>query len=214
MRWDNLEFWTKDWPRTAARFDYFDGLHKEYNPKRDLLFAAMDETPFDEVKVAWILQDPYPKAKDCTGVALAVPNHVNKIPRTLANVFSEYRTDLGLSMPAKTDLTQWTSEGVFLWNSIPSCFTGSSLSHDWPEWKNLTREIVSALSEKGDVVFVLSGRKARGFKDAVDLRNNSLIETAHPGPQSVRAWSGCRVFTTVNILLRETHKKDPVDWEI
>jgi uracil-DNA glycosylase len=213
MRWDNLEFWTKDWPKVSAKFDYFDGLGKEYKPKRDLLFAAMDETPFDEVKIAWILQDPYPKGLN-TGVALAVPNHATKIPRTLSNVFTEYSSDLGYPMPAKTDLTQWTSEGVFLWNSIPSCFTGSSLSHDWPEWRNLTREIVSALSEKGDVVFVMSGRKARGFRDAVDLENNSLIETAHPSPRSVRAWSGCRMFTTANVLLRRVHNKEPVNWKI
>ena len=215
MTWDDLDFWrSPDWDTVQRRFNGYDTLKKAYNPKRELLFAALDETPFDEVKVAWIFQDPYPDKKYCTGVACAVPNHVLKIPPTLSNIFREYEDDLHYTAPKKTDLTQWTSEGVLLWNATPSCFTGCSNSHNWPEWRNLTQEIISKLSAEGDVVFILSGRRARDFVEYVDDEHNSLIETSHPSPLSSGGFFGTRPFSRANALLVEKHSKEPINWEI
>lgn len=215
MTWDDFDFWSsEDWDVVQRRFDGYDTLGKSYNPKRELLFAALDETPFEEVKVAWLLQDPYPDKKYCTGVAAAVPNSISKIPPTLSNILREYMDDLGYTMPKKTDLTKWTSEGVLLWNTIPSCFTGCSLSHDWPEWKSLTNEIVSKLSEKGDVVFILSGQRARRLRPCVSEVNNSIIETSHPSPMSIAGFKGSRIFTKANRLLVQEHGLEPIDWEL
>jgi uracil-DNA glycosylase len=215
MTWDDLDFWrSDDWDTVQRRLNGYDVLKKSYNPKRELLFAALDETPFDEVKVAWILQDPYPDRKYCTGVAAAVPNHVLKIPPTLSNIFREYMDDLHYTMPKKTDLTQWTSEGVLLWNAIPSCFTSSSGSHNWSEWKTLSTEIVKKLSDKGDVVFILSGRVPRAFVPLINDEDNSVIETSHPSPLSSGGFFGTRPFSKANILLKSVHGKEPINWEI
>ncbi len=215
MTWDDLDFWRSPaWDIVQRRLNSYDALKKSYNPKRELLFAALDETPFDEVKVAWIFQDPYPDKKYCTGVACAVPNHVLKTPPTLTNIFKEYMDDLHYTMPKKTDLTQWTSEGVLLWNAIPSCFTSSSGSHNWPEWRTLSTEIVKKLSAKGDVVFILSGRHSRELAIHVDDENNSLIETSHPSPLSSGGFFKTRPFSRANALLVNVHGKEPINWEI
>src|SRR5258708_12627466 len=139
MTWDDLDFWrSPDWDTVQRRLNGYDVLKKSYNPKRELLFAALDETPFEEVKVAWIFQDPYPDRKYCTGVACAVPNHVLKTPPTLTNIFKEYMDDLHYTMPKKTDLTQWPSEEVLLCNALPSAFTPPPASHTSQKWKALT----------------------------------------------------------------------------
>lgn len=215
MTWNDLDFFkSADWVTVQNRLDYFDSTGRLYNPKRELLFAALDKTPFDEIKVAWIGQDPYPARKYATGVAYAIPNGSEKIPPTLSNIFKEYVNDTHFSIPTKTDLTKWTSEGVLLWNSIPSCFTGLSLSHDWPEWKALTSEIIKKLSDKKDIVFIFNGRRSRDFVYLVDEKDNTCIETSHPSPLSVGGFFGSRIFTRTNALLVDTHGKDPVNWEI
>lgn len=155
--WNELKFWDEDWP--AAR-DKLDKLHS-VNPKRENLFRAMDICPIQKTKVAIIGQDPYPNPDHATGVAFSIPPTVTKFPPTLVCLLQEYRDDLHYPSPTSGNLEAWCSEGVFLWNTVPSCEPWRSLSHySWDEWDRLTQEIITALNEQG-VVFAFLGSVAR-----------------------------------------------------
>jgi uracil-DNA glycosylase len=163
-------------------------------------------------------QDPYPAHKFATGLAFSIPSKYGRsdFPGTLRQIFSEYQSDLGYPLPRHGDLTRWTEQGVLLWNAIPSCTDGDSLSHDWPEYGSLNREVFRRLSEKG-VVFALLGSVARRYANDVDLRNNKIILTSHPSPRgSLNAkmpFRGSRLFSTINGYLNQLGL-DPINWRL
>jgi uracil-DNA glycosylase len=183
------------------------------------LFAALDATPFNKVKVAMIGQDPYPNKIHATGIAFSIPSSVidTDWPPTLINIFKEYCSDLHLPTPTSGDLTPWTEQGVLLWNSTPTCETGRPGSHrSWPEWPFLTEEMVKELSKKG-IVFVLLGAAAKSFAQYIDQTKNDIIYTSHPSPlgskRSSNPFLGSRVFSTINdkLLSRELV---PIEWRL
>lgn len=217
MQWSELAFWSSEhWTSVQVRLDTMDKDGISYNPKRAHLFAAMDEVPFDDVTVVIVGQDPYPTTKHATGIAFHTGTA--DIPPTLANIYQEYVKDLHYPLVTTGDLTKWTSQGVFLWNAIPTCETGKSLSHkDWYEWEHLTREIVQKLSEKKLVTFVFLGGVARQYVEFVDQENNDVIETSHPSPRasakSYQPFFGSRIFTRINGSLVSMNRPT-IDWRL
>lgn len=190
------------------------------NPDRKELFRALRLTPEVRARVCIIGQDPYPGHRHATGVAFSIPEGIpdREWPPTLKTFIEEYCSDLGYSRPSSGNLERWCSQGVLLWNAIPSCREGVSLSHDWPgnEWGGLTTEIVQRLSRKG-IVFAFLGAVARRFVDLVDQANNEVIVTSHPSPRgslnSKTPFSGSRLFSTINTKL-VSQGLDPVDWRL
>ena len=216
MTWDEMNFWRSgEWQVVEERLDDMDKLGILYNPMRQDLFKALDATPYDKVKVLIMGQDPYPDRHLATGVAFDIPADIHEHPMTLHNVLQEYSDDLGLPYPQSGCLKTWTQEGVLLWNAIPSCTNGKSLSHDWNEWACLTREICNELSKKG-IVAVLCGAVAQRFKNDFD-DTNEIICTSHPSPRGVKfgkiPFIGSRVFSTVNVKLIELGYST-VDWKL
>lgn len=212
--WQVVDERLKDIERVSRRIGS-DG----YNPGRESLFAALRATSQTQTRVAIIGQDPYPQAEFATGLAFSIPKaiSVGEFPPTLKTVFDEYTRDLHYPYPSQGDLTKWTGEGgVLLWNAVPSCRTGSSLSHDWLEWSFLTKEIVKKLSEKG-VVFALLGQVARRYLSDIDVANNYVILTSHPSPRGSRSsntpFLGSRLFSTINDRLVE-NGLEPIDWRL
>lgn len=191
-----------------------------YCPGRHNLFAALRAIPSDDVKVCIIGQDPYPDAKYATGLAFSIPIRFQQteFPPTLRTFLKEYSTDLGLPVPSSGNLDRWTGpeNGVLLWNAVPSCQQGRSLSHDWTEWSYLTGEIIDVLCKKG-VVFALLGQVARRYQPRIDLRNNAVIVTSHPSPRgsvsSKTPFLGSRLFSTINAKLVDLGL-DKVDWQL
>lgn len=190
------------------------------NPERRSLFRALTLVPEKSVRVAIIGQDPYPQHHLSTGVAFSIPSDVGKTqwPPTLRTILSEYQKDLGYTCPDHGNLERWCQQGVLLWNAIPSCREGASLSHDWPggEWSYLTSEIVSRLSRKG-IVFAFLGTVAKRYVDLVDVTNNEILLTSHPSPRgsmnSKTPFLGSRLFSCINDKL-VSQGLDPIDWRL
>lgn len=191
------------------------------NPERKSMFKALSLTPMEQVRVAIIGQDPYPQHDLATGLAFSVPKDIagHRLPPTLRSIFDEYCSDLGYPRPSNGDLSQWAANGVLLWNAIPSCREGCSLSHDWPgrEWDYLTREIVGKLSRQS-IVFAFLGSTARRFvADVDDTSGSVVIQTSHPSPRgslsSRTPFRGSRLFSTINDKLIGLGMK-PIDWRL
>lgn len=203
--WASLAYWRSDAWKTVK-----EKLRDEtqYNPSATQLFAALRAVHPDACRVAVLGQDPYPTSDHCTGVAFATPAAVDPLPPTLKNIFREYQSDLGYPAPKNGDLTKWCNQGVLLWNVYPSCVTGHPGSHHWPEWTDLTKEIVEKLDARGTVVFALLGSCARSYNRYIT--RSPYIETTHPSPLSAsRGFLGSRLFSRINSELIQ-----PIDWRL
>lgn len=236
--WD-LEFFNSgEWQVCDERLKDLEKVNKAigsdgYNPGREKIFSALRATPYTSCKVCIVGQDPYPQQAFATGLAFSIPELKPKkiydgskqvqstepevsFPVTLQTFLKEYSTDLGLPIPRSGNLGRWAESGVLLWNAIPSCLPGKSLSHDWDEWSYLTKEIIVSLAKKG-IVFALLGQVARRYINYISPSNNYIICTSHPSPRgsinSKTPFLGSRLFSTINARLVE-NGQEPIDWRL
>lgn len=213
--WDLDFFHSGEWDVVKERLDECKG---RLNPSRDQLFRSLDLCRERDCKVLVVGQDPYPGARFATGVAFSIPSDVGQkdFPPTLVNVLKEYASDLHLPFPHSGNLEAWCKQGVLLWNAIPSCEEGKSLSHNWLEWEYLTSEIVQRLS-KQDCVLVFLGGVARKFVKYADGGKGVVLETSHPSPRgSERSripFIGSKIFTRINEALVSLGK-EKVEWRL
>ncbi|HLU96612.1 MAG TPA: uracil-DNA glycosylase, partial [Thermobifida alba] len=135
------------------------------------------------------------------------------IPKSLVNIFNEYRDDLGHPLPANGDLTPWADQGVLLLNRSLSVQPGQPASHRGKGWESVTEQAIKALAERGGpAVAILWGADARKLKPL--LRPVPAIESAHPSPLSARrGFFGSKPFSRANELLVE-QGGEPVDWRL
>ncbi len=218
--WKELKFWDSGEHQVIQeRLEDLLAIKKTFNPTKDKLYAALDATPFDKVKVVIIGQDPYPDQSVSTGLAFDIPKGKRKFPITLQTLFKEYCDDLHHPYPLSGSLRKWTEQGVLLWNAIPTCETNKSLSHyGWFEWHFLTKEIIEYLcshKEKG-VVFCFLGSVPKEFSKYVTEPSKCFF-TSHPSPRgnmsSKTPFLGSRMFTTVNDYLNQL-ELGPIDWRL
>jgi uracil-DNA glycosylase len=215
--WDDLKFWQSgEWQVMEERLNDWDANRTRYNPERELVFAALDNVPLEDVKVAIIGQDPYPEASLATGVAFSIPEKVKEFPPTLDMIYKEYCDDLHYSYPTTGNLSVWEAQGVLLWNTYPTCFHGKSLSHSYPEWRLLTDEIVRVVADRGGVQVFL-GAIAREFANTARSGKGKVLEASHPSPRGVRfgkqPFLGSRIFSRINADLVSL-SKSPIDWRL
>lgn len=220
MHWDDLPFW--GYGEWQVLEEHLNDLKGRLCPKKKNLFAALDATPLEDVRVCFVGQDPYTDTDLATGIAFSIPKAETRIPPSLANIIHEYSTDLHYPSPQNGDLTKWCKEGVLLWNAIPSCEAGISLSHEkgrvWDLWSYLTRDMCAELIER-DAVFVLCGRVAQEKfrKYLPETYNKWIIDVSHPSPRGVKfgksPFIGSRVFTRVNALLCDLGKPT-INWRL
>lgn len=170
-------------------------------------------TPFDEVKVLIVGQDPYPTPGHPIGLSFAVDPHVRPVPRSLANIYRELSDDLGLPPVVHGDLRAWSGRGVLLLNRVLTVRPGVAASHRGKGWEAVTDQAVRALAERGGpLVAILWGRQALELKPL--LGDVPTIESAHPSPLSAsRGFFGSHPFSRVNELLEE-QGADPIDWRL
>jgi uracil-DNA glycosylase len=214
-----LDYWQSgEWQVCNERLKDMEKSHIQFCPERRSLFESLRTLPLGEVQVAIIGQDPYPNPEFATGLAFSIPPDVapGRFPQTLRCIFKEYNADLGYDIPSSGELTRWAAQGVLLWNAIPSCRAGCSLSHDWEEYSYLSKEIVERLSARG-IVFAFLGTVARRYLDYVDLTKNEVILTSHPSPRGSRAsktpFEGSRLFSTINDKLN-SQGLSPINWRL
>jgi len=185
---------------------------RTYLPAAEHILRAFQQ-PFDDVKVIIVGQDPYPTPGHAIGLSFAVAPDVRPIPKSLVNIYNEYRDDLGYPLPANGDLTPWAEQGVLLLNRSLSVAPGTPASHRGKGWESVTERAIVALAERGGPsVAILWGADARKLKDL--LGAVPAIESPHPSPLSARrGFFGSKPFSRANQLLVE-QGGEPVDWRL
>jgi uracil-DNA glycosylase len=185
---------------------------RRFLPAPSRILAAFQQ-PFDDVRVLLVGQDPYPTPGHPIGLCFSVAPDVRPVPKSLANIFTEYQSDLGLAAPSNGDLTPWTEQGVMLLNRVLTVRAGTPASHRGKGWEAFTEQAIRALvARDAPLVAILWGRDARSLKPM--LGDTPVIESAHPSPLSAsRGFFGSRPFSRANALL-EQRGAAPVDWRL
>jgi len=209
----------------AAEFEqpYFEGLisfvkaekqaGKTIYPPGSLIFNAFDTTPFDQVKVVILGQDPYINTGEAMGLSFSVPKGI-RIPPSLRNIYKELATDLNISPANHGDLTKWAQQGVFLLNAVLTVEHKKSRSHQKRGWETFTDAVIRAIStQREGVVFMLWGNFARNKKVLIDNNKHLILEAAHPSPLAGGAYFGSRHFSQANTFL-EARGKRTIDWQL
>lgn len=188
---------------------------RSYLPDGDHVFRAF-RAPLAQVKVLLVGQDPYPTPGHPIGLCFAVERDVWPLPKSLINIYTEYRDDLGVVPPKHGDLRAWNDQGVMLLNRALTVRPGSPASHRGQGWEEITGHAIDVLVERARegaaYVAVLWGKDAQGL--APQLAPIPALQAPHPSPLSAyRGFFGSRPFSRVNELLAE-QGREPVDWSL
>lgn len=184
-----------------------------YPPARDV-FNALKFTPFAEVKVVILGQDPYHGPGQAHGLSFSVPQGVAP-PPSLENIFRELKSDLGIERPCSGCLTPWAKQGVLLLNAVLTVVEGSPGSHARRGWERFTNKVIATLNENHEhLVFLLWGNYAKQKAAGVDHKRHLILTAAHPSPLSAsRGFFGCRHFSKTNSYLQQNGRY-PIDWRL
>ena len=203
--------------------DYFSKLKKFlleeknknriYPPGSDI-FAAFNFTPFQEVKVVILGQDPYHGPNQANGLCFSVKNGIRK-PPSLQNIFKELQNDLGYEIPESGNLEKWARQGVLLLNATLTVRANQAGSHQNKGWEEFTNSAIAKLSQKkGHLIFILWGRYAQAKAEFIDQTRHRIITSAHPSPFSAdKGFFGSRPFSRTNQYLSEFGVA-PIDWSL
>lgn len=187
----------------------------EVYPPEPLIFHAFGVTPYEDVKVVIMGQDPYHGPGQAHGMSFSVPCGI-PVPPSLKNIYKEIEADLGIPPPTTGCLTSWAKQGVLLLNATLTVRARSPKSHYGRGWEQFTDAVVAKLAEREDpIVFLLWGRSAMEKCDHILQGTHHAVLTApHPSPYSAHSgFFGCRHFSKANRFL-ETWGKSPIDWRI
>ena len=163
-------------------------------PEKDNLFRALKLTPYKDVNVVILGQDPYHGEREANGLCFSVNKGV-KIPPSLQNIFKELKSDLHINR-TNTDLTDWAEQGILLLNTILTVEKDKAFSHRGKGWEIFTDKIIEKLNEKDDpIVFILWGNAARSKKKLITNEKHMIVESAHPSPLSYyKGFEGSKPF--------------------
>lgn len=187
---------------------------KTIYPPGPLIFNAFNETPFDNVKVVLLGQDPYHGPRQAHGLSFSVQKGVDP-PPSLINIFKELHNDVGVPIPDTGDLTPWAEQGVLLLNASLTVRAGEPMSHSKIGWADFTNAVIEKVSDlKEHVVFLLWGKFAQEKQELIDETKHLVLKAPHPSPFSAdRGFFGCKHFSkTNNYLVKQGI--DPIDWKL
>lgn len=204
-----------DKPYFSQLNDFVEAERKEHRifPPRDEVFAALEATPFDRVKVLILGQDPYHGDGQGHGLCFSVRPGV-RTPPSLRNVFKEMKEELGQPVPDNGYLMPWAEQGVLLLNAVLTVREGEANSHKGKGWEKFTDAVIRAVSERPDpAVFVLWGNYAKKKLPLIDTDRHVVIQGAHPSPLSAKLFLGSRPFTQIDEAVK-TQGHEPIDWRI
>jgi len=184
-------------------------------PKGADMFNALNTTPFDEVKVVILGQDPYHGTGQAHGLSFSVQRGI-PVPPSLKNIYKELETDIeGFKAPNHGHLTHWAEQGVLLLNATLTVRASEAGSHQNQGWEIFTDEIIKALSQKREhIVFLLWGKYAQQKVALIDQKKHYVLTAAHPSPFSAyNGFFGSKHFSKANQLLVQNNLK-PIDWSL
>jgi len=180
-------------------------------PPSNLIFSAFNFTPFDEVKVVILGQDPYHGGGQANGFCFSVNDGV-AMPPSLKNIFKEVVADCGCAIPLTGNLEHWAKQGVFLLNATLTVRQNIAGSHQKKGWEQFTDSVIKLISDnKENVVFLLWGNYARAKKELIDSQKHLVLEAAHPSPLARGAFFGSKHFSQTNAYLKSKGKHQ-VNW--
>lgn len=190
-----------------------------YPPKAQW-FNAFLYTPFDNIKVVIVGQDPYHGEGQAHGLSFSVPDGV-RIPPSLQNIYKELNRDLGVKIPTSGNLQAWAKQGVLLLNASLTVRATEANSHSKQGWLQFTNACIQYINEhKAGVVFLAWGRFAHNVCSVVDTTKHCVIKTSHPSPlgatksgKHFTAFLGSGCFSLANEYLT-THNRQPIDWSL
>ena len=183
-------------------------------PKGKDIFNAFNLTPFDQVKVVILWQDPYHGEGEAHGLSFSVPAWI-RIPPSLRNIFKELKSDLNIDPPESGNLEKWAKQWVLLLNAGLTVRKDTPNSHLKIGWDRFTDYVIKKINSKEEpVVFILWGNFARSKKVFITNPKHLVIESAHPSPFSARnGFFGSRPFSKTNDFLTKNNIK-PIDWDL
>ena len=184
-----------------------------FPPPRQM-FAAFDATPFDQVRVVILGQDPYHGPGQAHGLSFSVLPGV-PVPPSLLNIYKELESDLGLPRPDHGCLLPWAQRGVLLLNAVLSVEQGQPGSHQGRGWEGFTDHVIEVLAaQREDLVFLLWGSYAQAKGKVIDARRHRVLRAPHPSPLSAhRGFLGCGHFSATNQFLVQKGKT-PIEWRL
>ena len=213
----------KDIIEEESQKDYYKKLHefvyKAYEehtifPDKKNIFAALKYTPYENVKVVILGQDPYHGLGEAHGMAFSVCPGI-KIPPSLQNIYKELHEELGCYIPNNGYLMKWARQGVLLLNSVLTVQKDLPASHRGIGCEAFTDKIIEEVNKKEDpVVFMLWGNFAKSKASLITNSKHLVLTAAHPSPFSARyGFFGCNHFKKANEFLKE-NGREPIDWQI
>lgn len=187
---------------------------KTIYPAGPNIFHAFTATPFNEVKVVILGQDPYHGPRQAHGLSFSVQTGV-PAPPSLVNIFKELHDDVGAPIPRQGNLEHWARQGVLLLNASLTVRAGEPMSHSRIGWHHFTDAVIRAVSEgRPHVVFILWGKFAQQKETLIDTHKHLVLKSAHPSPLSAsNGFFGSRPFSKTNQWLMK-HGEHPVDWAV
>mgnify|MGYP003616178430 FL=1 len=203
--------------------DYFkkltDFVQNEYNtktiyPPQSEIFSAFDFTPFENVKVVILGQDPYHGEGQANGLSFSVADGI-KLPPSLRNIYKELKDDVGIEISTSGNLESWAKQGVLLLNATLTVEATKAGSHQKKGWETFTDAVIQKLSDqKENLVFILWGAYAQKKGAKIDRNKHFVIESAHPSPLGAyRGFWGSKPFSTTNQFLKSKNITE-IDWQI
>ena len=178
------------------------------------IFNALKYTPFEDVKVVIIGQDPYHGPNQAHGLCFSVKPGV-PTPPSLQNILKELRDDLGIPIPKHGCLEKWTKQGVLLLNASLTVEAGKPQSHANIGWEKFTDKVIKVLNDqRKGLIFILWGSPAQRKGEMIDPTQHYILKAPHPSPLSAhRGFFGSKPFSKTNDLLRKMNKS-PIDWSL
>ena len=195
-----------------------DFVKNEYNsgicyPPGSMIFNAFNTTPFKDVKVVILGQDPYHGPNQAHGLCFSVNDGI-PFPPSLSNIFKEIKTDLGIEIPKTGSLVRWAEQGVLLLNATLTVKAGLAGSHQNKGWETFTDAVVHRINaEKEGIVFLLWGSYAQNKGKFIDTKKHFILKSKHPSPLSANqgGWFGQKHFSKTNEFLI-SKGKEPINW--
>jgi uracil-DNA glycosylase len=183
-------------------------------PPGPMIFNAFEKTPFDQLKVVILGQDPYHGPGQAHGLSFSVPDGV-KPPPSLMNIFKELKNDIGMPIPSTGNLSAWAEQGVLLLNAVLTVRANEPASHAKIGWMDFTNAVIQTISnEKKGIVFLLWGKFAHEKQIFIDATKHHILKAAHPSPFSAdKGFFGCKHFSKTNQLLMQ-QGIEPINWKL
>ncbi|NOQ16693.1 MAG: uracil-DNA glycosylase [Methyloprofundus sp.] len=185
---------------------------KSIYPEENQYFYALNVTPFDQVKVVILGQDPYHGSGQAHGLSFSVLENT-KCPPSLVNIYKELSDDLAIEIPKSGDLTSWAEQGVLLLNSVLTVEGNKAASHQKQGWEQFTDKVIQSLNDNAEgIVFILWGAYAQKKASFIDDKKHFILKSVHPSPlSSYRGFFASKPFSKTNQYL-ESIGKSAINW--